>query len=152
MGEESFTSFIGVSIMFGAALVLFYNAGQRNSRTKRTFAFAVLLLGELLLFPWDSPVEWLRIAVIAGTNYVIGADRKVLDGVVETIVNLFRRPPTGGSGGSVTGEAGEGAPRADAPPAQKDEDQDLANEGALERPGLAASELMRRMLWPDLPL
>lgn len=57
MEEVPFVSFVGVSVMLGAVLLLFYQAGQGNSRPKRTLAFAVLLMGELLLFPWDSLVE-----------------------------------------------------------------------------------------------
>lgn len=144
MEEVSFVSFVGVCVMLGAVLLLFYQAGQRNSRSKRTLAFAVLLMGELLLFPWDSPVEWIRVAIIAGANYVLGADRRILDGVWETIRDLFRKPPAGGDGGSSQSLPIEQVLL------DKTLAQEEANEAAaFQRPGLTVSELVRRMIWPD---
>jgi hypothetical protein len=145
MEGESLISFLGVSVMLGAVLMLLYQAGQPNSRPQRTVAFAVLLLGELLLFPWDSPVEWLRVGIIAGANYVIGADRRMLNGVIETIRDLFRKPPTGGTGGSTPLPSSEGA-RADMVPAQ----DGATNAGVLPKTDLTPLELVRRMIWPDL--
>lgn len=114
MEGESFISFAGVSVMLAAVLMLFYQAGRGSRRPQRTAAFVVLVLGELMLFPWESPVEWLRVGIIAAANMVVGADRRVLDGVFETIRDLLRRPPRGGAGGGTAGGVGGvGGGRAD---------------------------------------
>ncbi|HKP54936.1 MAG TPA: hypothetical protein VJ183_20060 [Chloroflexia bacterium] len=148
MEEESFLAFLGAGIMLGAVLVLFYHTDRPDRKGKRTLAFGVLLLGELILFPWGSPVEWLRVAVIASVNYVLGADRRVLDGVIETITDLFRRPPTSGGASSASGSlAPEQVAVEELPVEEK-----ASIDAAFQKTNFALLEIVRRMIWPDLPV
>jgi hypothetical protein len=150
MEEEShlLLAFAAVCLVLGAVLVLFYYKGQPNSKGKRALAFVVLLGGEALLFPWSSPVDWLKMAVIATVNYVLGADHITLDGVHDALRDFFHEtPPSGGASSGIQ----PSAPGISLPP----EDNALVDPSRTSSewplPELSLLNVLRRLLWPDLP-
>jgi hypothetical protein len=144
--------FVGVSMMMTATLGLFYCRGKVNCTGTRTSSFLLLMLGELLLFPWHSPLDWLKLAMIAGTNFVLGIQNDVLDGIAEWLRRFLRRPPGAAPPSGMTPSVGD----------------DSATEGAHSvSSGLSAglqfgtiqtwssspmAAVLRRMFWPDLPV
>jgi hypothetical protein len=147
MIEEMFMSFLGVCLVLGAVLILFYYRMQPNSAHKRACAFIVLLIGEMFLFPWTSLVDWLRVAVIALVNYVVGTDRATLDGIGEAIKDFllrFRKPPrSGGESGQMVEHLDSTAPTSDQAASKSDELMSVSQE-------LSVFIFLRRMFWPDL--
>lgn len=142
--------FVGVSMMMVATLGLLYCRGKSNCSGTRVGAFFLLLLGELLLFPWHSPLDWLKLAMIAGANFVLGVQNEVLEGIAEWLRHFFRRPPGAAPPSGIAPLGGE----------------DSATEGAQDltsHPNIAVrfafmdkwsrspiAAVLRRMFWPDL--
>jgi hypothetical protein len=146
--RELMIAFGAVCLVLGAVLVLFYYKGQPNSKGKRAVAFVFLLVGEALLFPWGSTVDWLKVAVIATVNYVLGADKVTLDGVVEALRNFFHQsPPSGGAPGSTCPEVVSTTANMD----MLSEEIVSQGEANWARSELSLIRVVLRMLWPDMP-
>ena len=152
MELDSTVPFIGLSMMMAATLALCYYRGQPNCSGTRATAFILLLLGEMLLFPWHSPLDWLKLAMIAGANFVLGVRNEVLDGVAEWLRGFFRPPPgTGPATGAMLSKGEKSATR------QAGEATSDSGGSALCRTigawgGSPLVAVLRRMFWPDLPV
>jgi hypothetical protein len=148
MEDEYVLTLMGLCLMLGAILLLFHYKGKSNSARIRTIAFVVLLVGEGMLFPWDSPLHWLKAAVLAGVNYMLGSELGVFDGVLTTLSEFLHQSL--GPGGPPSGAATKSGVQMSGPGKSKSAPQVSSPTGGDAR--ISWLQVLRRMLWPDLPL
>ena len=150
--HDATVPFVGVSMMLAATLGLFYCRGQINCTGTRAGSFLLLMLGELLLFPWHSPIDWLKLAMIAGANFMLGVQNDVLDGIAEWLRSFLRRPPGAAPPSGRTPSGGEDSSTEGAHNVSSTFNAGLQFGSLHTWSSSPMAAVLRRMFWPDLPV